>query len=103
MKELIAALIVVVATVILCNESEASDLSEFYQQKDKQLHTQYSAIATNLMYVGGMSKWEAFTVMMVIGHIKESMDSHNSQHEHDMDMFANMMGAATVFTWEIRF
>lgn len=84
--------------LLFANSIQASDLSEFYKQKDKQLHTKYSAIATNAMYVAGMTKWQAFTVMMVIGGIKETMDGdRNTQEEHHKDMLANMIGASTVF------
>lgn len=96
MKELIAALIVVSAMYFICNDAEASGLSEFYKEPDKVLHTQYSAIATNLMYVGGMSKWQAFTTMMMVGTAKELTDD-NSTEEHHRDMLANMIGASTVF------
>ena len=74
----------------------------FFIEQDKQKHMKYSAVATNLMYWGGMSKWQAFTTMMVVGAIKEQMDD-NTEEEHHRDMMANMLGASTVFVWEIKF
>lgn len=82
--------------LLVCGGVDASDLSDFYNEPDKQKHIQYSSLLTNGMYLCGMTKWQSFTAMMAIGGMKELMDG-NTQEEHLRDMLANMIGASTVF------
>ena len=74
----------------------------FFAEPDKQKHMTGSAIGSNLMHAVGLSKWQAFGAMLAIGALKELGDD-NSSAEHGRDMLANVIGASTVFVWEIKF
>ena len=76
--------------------------AEFFQQRDKQLHMAGSAIGVHVLHAAGMTKQQAFWSMMFIGAMKELGDD-NTGREHAMDMVANTIGAATIFTWRYEF
>lgn len=82
--------------------SSAVNADTFFIESDKQKHMAGSAIGANLMYAAGLTKWQAFGVMLAIGAIKELGDD-NSSAEHGRDMLANAIGASSVFVWSIEF
>ena len=90
----------ILAILLMLSASASADA--FFAEQDKQKHMIGSAIGANLMYAAGLSKWEAFGAMLAIGALKELGDD-NSSVEHGRDMLANVIGASTVFVWEIKF
>jgi len=74
----------------------------FYNEEDKRHHTQGLAVGANLLKSFGATSIEAFSAALLVGIAKELSDN-NSASEHKRDMLANIIGASTVFVWEIEF
>ncbi len=90
------------ALIFLMILSGAASANTFFTEQDKQKHMVGSALGANLMYGAGLTKWEAFCVMLTIGAFKELGDD-NSNTENGRGMLANAIGASSVFVWEIEF
>lgn len=87
--KLILALLLFISTSALASPT-------FYDEPDKVLHTQWSAIGAHVLYGVGASEDEAFWAMMAIGALNEAQP-HNTGRERRRDMIANLVGAGTVY------
>ena len=88
--------------IMLMLFSGSCSADSFFAEQDKQKHMALSAVGSNLLYASGLTKLQAFSIMLAIGAIKEAGDD-NSGTEHARDMLANAIGASSVFVWEIKF
>ena len=82
--------------------SSSANATTFYDEPDKVLHTQYSAVGAHALKAIGLTSWQSFWTMMLIGALNE-IPSHNTGQERRRDMVANIVGASSVFVWEIKF
>ncbi len=91
-----------ILALLLLISTSAQASTTFYDEPDKVLHTKWSAIGAHVLHGVGMTPSKAFWSMMIIGIANETQP-HNTGRERRRDMIANIIGASTVFVWEIEF
>ena len=81
----------------------SANADTFFIEQDKQKHMAAHAIGANFLHLAGYTPTESFLIMLASGVVFEVLENENTDNEKLRDIKANIIGASTVFVWEIKF
>ena len=88
---------------LLLSISFSAGADNFINEPDKQKHMIAHAVGANFLHLAGYTPTESFFIMLTSGVMFEMISNENTDNEKLRDIKANVIGASTVFVWEIKF